>query len=136
MNRFLGVVLDHPIEIAVHRFLDFAAQQLAGFVDYLLDGFVACQLSASRCLLGFAADRFSDVESQLSQVEEKWPRSCLKSQRFITRIEIHPSWQDKQLDASGLLAGLDPKADEKPHSPPMLSYMQPPGRMSGKDTAF
>lgn len=107
MNRFLGAVLDHPIEIAVHRFLDFtahhlgyfAAQQLAGLVDHPLAGFVACQLSASHCLIGFAADRFSDVESQLSQVEEKWPRSCLRSQTLVTRIEIHPCWQNKQLDS-------------------------------------
>ena len=28
----------------------------------------------------------------------------------------------------GVLAGLDPKADKKPRSPPMLSIMQPPGR--------
>lgn len=100
MNRFMGAVLDHPIEIAVHRFLDFAAaQQLAGFVDHPLAGFVARQLSATHCLIGFAADRFSDVESQLSQVEEKWPRSCLRSQTLVTTIEIHPRWQNKQLDA-------------------------------------
>lgn len=144
MNRFLGAVLHHPIEIAAHRFLgfaahhlgDFVAQKLVDFLDHSLVGYVARQLSVAHCLVGFAADRLSDVESQLSQVEEKWPRYRLKSQTLVPRIEIHSSWQDKQLDALKLLAGLGPKADEKPDSPSMLSYMQPLGRTPGKDTAF
>ena len=78
----------------------------------------------------------SDVESYLLQVEKEWPRARLECQAWFPRIAIHPSWQDKQFGASRLRAGLDPKADEKLDSLPMLSYMQPPERTPGKDTAF